>query len=129
MKNLSTLILASLGLILISFAPPSADESIYSSKYIKYSVERDGTRAILKVDVADIDQYDEIFLRRSDNPMVDFRQVKYLTKTKINELASSGMIVDKYPLPGNMDTYYKVVAISNDGVYKLFPCVKLSRYK
>lgn len=129
MKKISTLVLASLLIALISFAPPSQDESIYSSKYIKYSVERDGSTAIVKVDVADIDQYDEIFLRRSNNPMNDFRQVKYLTKSKIGELASSGLIVDKYPLPGNIDTYYKVVAISNEGVYKLFPCVKLSRYK
>lgn len=129
MKNLSILILASLTLILLSFAPSSVDESVYSSKYIKYSVERDGSRAVLKVDVTDIDQYDEIFLRRSDNPTDDFRQVKYLTKTKINELANTGLIVDKYPLPGNIDTYYKVVAISNEGIYKLFPCVKLSRYE
>lgn len=129
MKNLSTLILSSLVLILISFAPPSVDESVYSSKYIKYSVERDGSSALLKVDVADIAQYDEIYLRRSDNPTDDFRQVKYLTKSKISELASTGLIVDKYPLPGNMDTYYKVVAISNKGIYKLFPCVKLSKYE
>lgn len=129
MKKISTLVLVSLFLALISFAPPSQDESVYSSKYIKYSVERDGTTAVVKVDVADIDQYDEIFLRRSNNPMDDFRQVKYLTKSQIGDLATSGLIVDKYPLPGNMDTYYKVVAISDEGIYKLFPCVKLSRYK
>ncbi len=122
----STIVLA---LIMMSFGIKNIDESTYSSKYIKYSVERDGSTALLKVAITDVSQYDEVYLRRSVNPTEDFRQVKYISKSQLESLAASGTIVDKYPLPGNVDTYYKVVAISNEGVYKLFPCVKLSKYQ
>ncbi len=128
MKQIFTFLTLSFLLLLFSFTPLDKDESIYTSKYINYSVERQGSTAVLTVDITDIFQYDKIFIRRSNNPIEDFRQVKYLTKSQISELANSKRITDKYPLPGNIDTYYKVVAISNKGVYKLFPCVKLSKY-
>lgn len=128
MKTTITITTIILTIFLFSFAPINTNESIYSSKYIKYSVERNGSTAVLNVEITDIDQYDEIYIRRSDNPMENFRQVKYLTKTQIGTLAQNKTIIDKYPLPGSKDTYYKVVAISKKGVYKLFPCVKLSKY-
>lgn len=115
-------------IVLFSFAAPNEDESIYVSKYIKYSVERDGGSALVTLDVANIEEYDEIYLKRSNNPTDDFRQVKYLSKNQVKELSQTGTIRDKYPLPGNVDSYYKVIAISNKGIYKLFPCVKLSKY-
>jgi len=128
MKQIFTFTIFSSFILLLSFSPLDKDESIYSSKYINYSVERQGSTAVLSVDIVDISQYNQIYVRRSNNPMKDFRQVKYLTKSQISDLANSKTITDKYPLPGNIDAYYKVVAISDKGVYKLFPCVKLSKY-
>lgn len=126
----STIFLFSLSIVtvLFSFTSPSEDESVYVSKYIKYSVERDGGQAIVTLDINEVNQYDEIYLRRSDSPTDNFRQVKYLSDGQIDKLAQSGVIKDKFPLPGNIDSYYKVVALSNKGIYKLFPCVKLSKY-
>lgn len=128
MKKTTTLFILAITFFLFSFAPSQYNEAYYSSKYINYSVERQGSTAVLQVDIIDINQYDEIYIKRSNNPMDDFRQVKYLSKSQINKLAQTKTIVDKYPLPGNSDTYYKVVAISKKGVYKLFPCVKLNKY-
>lgn len=113
---------------LFSFAAPNEDESVYSSKYIKYSVERSSGGAVVSIDVPNLDRYQEIYLRRSDNPTNDFRQVKYLAENQIKDLANNKTITDNYPLPGNIDAYYKLTAISKDGIYQLFPCVKLSKY-
>lgn len=112
----------------LAFAAPNEDESTYVSKYIKYSVERNGGGAVVSIDVPNLDQYQELFLRRSDNPTDDFRQVKYLGIDQIKDLAYNKTIKDNYPLPGNIDSYYKLTAISKDGIYQLFPCVKLSKY-
>jgi len=129
MKNKTTLILTFLFIALMSFTSKNINEATYSSKYITYSVERSGSTAVLTVDVVDLLDYDEIYLKRSTNPTEDFRQVKYLTKSQIPTLGHTGTIIDKYPLPGNMDAYYKVVALNKEGIYKLFPCVKLSKYQ
>lgn len=128
MKNFLLSISVFSVIVLFSFAAPNEDESTYVSKYIKYSVERDGASALVTLDVANLMDYDEIYLKRSDNPTDDFRQVKFLSKDQIKNLAQSGTIRDQYPLPGNKDAYYKLIAISNKGIYKLFPCVKLSKY-
>ena len=128
MKLILPLFAVCITLILFSFAKPMQDESTYVNKYIKYSVERDGSSAKLTLDLVNIEQYDELYLRRSDNPTDNFRQVRYLKKNEIADLSREKIIVDKYPLPGNTDAYYKLVAIDSKGIYKLFPCVKLSKY-
>ena len=90
-------------------------------------MERIGSEAILKVNLENIDQYEQIYLKRSNNTTDDFRQVRLINKEQIHDLAINRIIKDKYPLPGNIDSYYKVIAISKEGVYKLFPCIKLNR--
>lgn len=112
---------------LFSFAPENNDESAYNNDFITYSVERIGSSAVLRVDIANISQYEEIFLKRSKAPLDDFRQVKRLSKTQMETLAQEGTIVDKYPLPGSKDSYYKVVVIKK-GTQKSFPSIKLSKY-
>lgn len=128
MKKLHTILSIFTLIVIFAFAAPEVDESIYASKYIKYSVERDGSAAVVNLDIVNLEQYDAIYLKRSDNPTDDFRQVKYLNQSQIKSLAKNASIIDKYPLPGNKDAYYKLTAISNKGIYKLFPCVKLSKY-
>jgi hypothetical protein len=115
-------------LFLVAFTKPMEDESVYISKYIKYSVVREGSSALVTLDINNIQDYDEIYLRRSDNPTDNFRQIRYIDKGEIGAFSKIGTIEDKYPLPGNIDSYYKIIAISKDGTYKLFPCVKLSKY-
>lgn len=122
--NIIALILVA---ILFSFAPGNIDESSYDNLFIKYSVERTGSSATLQIDITNIGQYDEVFLKRSLAPLDDFRQIKRLSKAQMQTLIQEGTIIDKYPLPGNKDAYYKVVVISS-GTEKSFPSVKLSRY-
>jgi hypothetical protein len=63
---------------------------------------------------------------RSDKPSGVFRNVKELSKEDINNLAVDHQIIDKYPLPSAMTSYYKLQTVNKSGVYRSYPCVKLN---
>jgi hypothetical protein len=111
---------------LVSFAF-TGNESLYESTNVTYSVEKIKGEVIIHIDFKDLAQYAEVSIVRSDNPTTYFRSIKQLSDDKLNELAADSKVVDKYPLPGGTNSYYKLVTIDHYGVQKSYPSVKLSK--
>jgi hypothetical protein len=124
MKKILNLILV-LSIALLSFTS-SGEENIYESANLNYNVIKTSGVVIITVDLTDVASYDEIIVMRSDKPSGVFRNVKELSKEDINNLAVDHQIIDKYPLPSAMTSYYKLQTVNKSGVYRSYPCVKLN---
>jgi hypothetical protein len=124
MKNLMKTLLI-LTIALFSFTTPG-EESVYESANLNYSVVKTNGVVIFSLDINDPTSYDEIIVMRSDKPSGNFRNVKELSKEDINKLVTDKNIIDKYPLPSSVITYYKLQTIDKTGVYRSYPCVKLA---
>lgn len=125
MKNL-LLLAAALIITTLSFASTGEEESAYENPFVSYSVEKATGKVLISLDIKNLDQYSEVRIVRSDNPVTNFRQIKLLTNETLNELASNNTVVDKYPLPSKSESYYKLVTIDSYGVQKSYPSVKLN---
>lgn len=124
MKN-SILILLVCGLTLFSFTLPG-EESNYDGGKVSYNVEKNKGVVMINLGLQNPQQYAQITVLRSDNPAKFFREVKNLGLNEITELSSDNVLVDKYPLPGSVTSYYKIQTIDKSGVQRSYPCVKLN---
>lgn len=111
---------------LISFATTGEEEASYENAVISYNVEKATGKVLINLDLKNIDQYSEIRIVRSDNPVTNFRQIKLLSADAISGLSNSNTLVDKYPLPSKSNAYYKLVTVDSYGVQKSYPSVKLN---
>ena len=111
---------------MISFATTGEEEASYENAVISYNVEKVTGKILINLDLKNIDQYSEIRILRSDNPVSNFRQIKLLTAEAIKESANSNTLVDKYPLPSKSNAYYKLITVDSYGVQKSYPSVKLN---
>lgn len=125
MKN-SLLLITAMFIATLSFATVGEEESAYENPFISYSVEKATGKVLINLDIKNLDQYTEVRIVRSDNPVTNFRQIKLLTNTNLKELASNSTVEDKYPLPSKSTAYYKLVTIDSYGVQKSYPSVKLN---
>lgn len=110
----------------LSFAFIGEEEASYENAVVSYNVEKTTGQVLINLDLKNIDQYSEIRIVRSDNPVTNFRQVKLLTADAIKGLTNSSTLVDKYPLPSKSNAYYKLVTVDSYGVQKSYPSVKLN---
>ena len=124
MKNLIKTFLV-LSIALFSFTT-SGEESVYESERLNYNVEKVNSVVIINLDLKDPLSYEEIIVMRSDKPSGTFRNVKELSKEDIAKLVTDNKVVDKYPLPFTMTSYYKLQTVDKSGVYRSYPCVKLA---
>lgn len=108
---------------LISFAATGEEEASYENPFISYNVEKVSGKVLINLQLKNIDQYAEIRVVRSDNPITNFRRVKLLNKEAISEFSKTNTIVDKYPLPSQTDSYYKIITVDTYGVQKSYPSV------
>ncbi|MGB1247730.1 MAG: hypothetical protein ACPG4Z_02510 [Chitinophagales bacterium] len=104
-------------------------ESSYESSGMSYNVERSGGQVYLYIQMPNAEQYSEVQLYRSDNMTESFKRIKYLNADAAAELGTSGLLVDKYPLPARQDAYYKIVTTDANGVQKTYPAVVLESGK
>ena len=105
----------------------TGNESIYEGTTVTYSVEKIKGEIVINLDIKDLDKYAEISIVRSDNPTTYFRSIKQIGADKMGELVADSKVVDKYPLPGSSNAYYKLVTVDHYGVQKSYPSVKLSK--
>lgn len=122
-KIFTTLIVLSIALISLT---SSGEESVYESTNLNYKVVKANNVVIITVDLIDVASYSEIIVMRSESPSGTFRNVKELSKDDIIKLVSDNKIIDKYPLPTSMISYYKLQTVDKNGVLRSYPCVKLS---
>lgn len=125
MKNILLLTTAMI-IATFSFATTGEEESAYENPFISYSVEKVTGKVLINLDIKNLDQYSEVRIVRSDNPVTNFRQIKLLTNDNLKDLGSNNTVVDKYPLPSKSQSYYKLVTIDSYGVQKSYPSVKLN---
>ena len=125
MKKILLLSIAVL-ITMFSFATTGEEESAYENPFLSYSVEKITGKVLINVDIKNVDQYTEVRIVRSDNPVTNFRQIKLLKDANLQELSSNNTLVDKYPLPSKSNAYYKIVTVDSYGVQKSYPSVKLN---
>lgn len=111
---------------IVSFATTGEEEASYENAVISYNVEKATGKVLINLDLKNIDQYSEIRIVRSDNPVTNFRQIKLISAEAISELSNTNTLVDKYPLPSKSNAYYKLVTVDSYGVQKSYPSVKLN---
>jgi hypothetical protein len=124
MKN----IIYTLALISISlFAFTSAgEESSYEGTTVSYNVAKEMGIVTINLGLKEPSDFEEILIMRSDNPSANFRRIKELNQEAVDALTKENVLIDKYPLPSSVVTYYKVQTVDKTGVQRTYPCVKLA---
>lgn len=117
-----------LGILSISlFAFKSAgEEHAYSGPVVSYKVAKEQGVVKINLDLKQPDQLDELVVMRSENPAIYFRSIKQLNQEAISKLTHENVLIDKYPLPSSVVTYYKVQTVDKSGVQRSYPSVKLT---
>lgn len=126
MKNLRNFIVV-LAIALFSFTS-AGEESVYEGTNVNYNVSKANGIVKIQLGLLEPENYDGIIVMRSDSPSGLFRNVKEMTASDMSNLTSNNTIIDKYPLPGSVTAYYKVQTVDKSGVYRSYPCVKLSKH-
>ncbi|MCB9255636.1 MAG: hypothetical protein H6579_00745 [Chitinophagales bacterium] len=125
MKNSILILIAVCSFALFSFTLPG-EEANYNGGKVTYNVEKSNGVVMINLGLQNPQEYAEIIVMRSDNPAKFFREVKYLGGEAIDGMSSSNVIIDKYPLPSKITSYYKIQTIDKNGVQKSYPSVRLS---
>ncbi len=128
MKNIIAT-LAVIGTFSYSFAAnPGARHAFKDANAeVALEVERTQGEISLHILAQDMAQYDHIIIERSGNGGEFFSQVKYI-QTEGADIEDGNYVfrADKYPLPNNMDSYYRIKTVSKDGITRTFPSVALA---
>ena len=68
-----------------------------------------------------IDKVESVSIERSSASTEGYRQVKMLTAADLTDADGFKFSTqDKYPLPSNVPSYYRVILITTEGVQKIF---------
>jgi hypothetical protein len=129
MKNIIAT-LAVIGTFSYSFAAanPGAKHAFKDpNAEVALEIERNKSEVVLHVLAQDMAQYDHIIIERSGNGGEFFSQVKYI-QTEGADIEDGNYVfrADKYPLPSNVDSYYRIKTVSKDGITRTFPSVALA---
>ncbi len=71
-------------------------------------------------------EFEEILIMISDNPSANFRSIKELNQEAVDALTKGNVLIDKYPLPRSVVTYYKVQTVDKTGVQRTYLSVQLA---
>ena len=129
MKNVITTLAAITTFSVCAFAAnPGAKHAFKDANAeVALEVERNKGEVVLHILAQDMAQYDHIIVERSGNGGEFFSQVKYV-QTEGADIEDGNYVfrADKYPLPGNTTSYYRVKTVGKDGVTRTFPSVELA---
>lgn len=106
--------------------PGEEDMHVYESRDISYSVEKVDGKVYISLQINDVSSYDMLEIVRSDSPINGFRRVLHFNEAQLTNFSSQEVVVDHYPLPTSVPSYYKVVVSEKEGAYKKLPGVLLS---
>jgi len=129
-RLISTIILA-LTIVNPLIAEPNSNDvnlhvdSDYVREHIAYRIEKKGTEVHIYLNLKTPEDLDYLFIKRSYTMNGEYSQVKYVQNLDEIDFSSELQIIDKYPLPGNKESYYKIVVVCKKGVMKTYPCVKI----
>jgi hypothetical protein len=94
---------------------------------VALEVERNKGEVVLHILAQDMAQYDHVVIERSGNGGEFFSQVKYV-QTDGADIEDGNYVFrsDKYPLPNNTESFYRIKTVGKDGVTRTFPSVALN---
>jgi hypothetical protein len=93
-------------------------------------VERGKGDVVLHVLVKDAGQYYSVTIEKSEDVLNNYSQCKYINiKTEKPTAEDYFLRNDKYPLPAQKDSYYRVITVDKEGITKVYPGVLLQGIK
>lgn len=129
---ITTIILA---LVVAAFAKGQAPENPTAYNFnnpgeVAIELERGKTEITMHILLKDASQYDKVIIERSADVLNNYGQCKYMViKNEEQDGNDYFKRTDRYPLPTHLDSYYRVVTVSKDGVKKTYPGVLLPGIK
>ena len=120
-------IVFALSLKIFATTPPTDKHEFKSTdREINFDIERKQGEVALYFQSLVFSSYDEILIERSgsDNGSYTVCKTIEIAQAKIN--GDYYKTADKYPLPAQKDSYYRIKTISKDGSVKTFPPVLLT---
>jgi hypothetical protein len=128
MKNVITTLAAITTFSVCAFATnPGAKHAFKDANAdVALEVERNKGEVALHILAQDMTQYDHIVIERSGNGGEFFSQVKYV-QTEGADIEDGNYVfrADKYPLPNNTVSYYRIKTVGKDGSTRTFPSVEV----
>ncbi len=93
-------------------------------------VERENRKVMVFILVENLKDYKEVYVQRSDEAMIGTGNCKYFTP-KDFELKKYTEVIfeDKYSLPAQRDSYYRIKCEDLNGVVRTYPWVLLPSIK
>lgn len=126
MKNLTYALTLLISISLLAFTQ-AGEESAYEGSSVSYNVAKEQGVVLINLGLKEPDTFEEIIIMRSDNPSIYFRSIKELNSEAVAQLTTENTLIDKYPLPSSVVTYYKVQTVDKTGVQRSYPSVKLAK--
>lgn len=97
---------------------------------VAIELERGKTEITMHILLKDADQYEKVIIERSADVLNNYGQCKYMViKNEKEDGDDYFKRTDRYPLPTHLDSYYRIVTVSKDGVKKTYPAVLLPGIK
>ena len=97
-----------------------------SEREVNFEVERKSGEVVLYIQSAFLGTYDQIIIERMGEAKSGFSACKTLDVSKMNITGDYIVTSDKFPLPAQTGSSYRVKTIAKDGSMKTFPPVQLA---
>jgi hypothetical protein len=127
MKRIFATLLCLTGLFAAVIAGNPNNYSFKSTdEEVALELQRGKGEVLIHLLVKDISQYDHILIERSADSPNYFAQCKYISCA--DEKTDNGYLlkVDKFPMPGSKDVFYRIKTVTKDGIARAYPAVQLA---
>lgn len=95
-------------------------------KAVSLDVERVNGEVTLNLNTQDAEKYKSIIIERSASEIDAYAQVCVITGDELGNMSAAGLEkVDKYPINAQTTSFYRVKAVEENGVIRMFPAVEL----
>lgn len=72
-----------------------------------------------------LDKISEVIIQRGTDPTQPLRQIRILTTKEIEQLKNAPLTwVDKFPLSGATDAFYRAAVTYKEGYQRIFPAIE-----
>jgi len=110
----------------LAFSQQNKVSFVSGDSVLSFSLTRATNAVDINISVASSDQLEYIMIEKSADPILGFRQCRYVeyAPTKNND-AWKFATRDIYPLTAQQNVYYRVKTISKEGFCRTYPAVCL----
>ncbi|MCW3126817.1 MAG: hypothetical protein JWO03_2475 [Bacteroidetes bacterium] len=97
-----------------------------SDREVNFEVERKSGEIALYIQSAFLNTYDQIIIERMGEASGGYAACKVIDVSKMKLTSDYIVSADKFPLPAQTESSYRVKTIAKDGTTKTFPPVQLA---